>query len=294
MLRKWMALALALLMLFSCGAALAEPLTATDGLGRAVTFETAPQTCVSLTPANTEIVCALGLADALLGVDASSNYPEGVQDKQVVGDYAGPNVELIVQLAPDVVFAGVGLQNDVIAKLESLGVKVVCNEPAAYEDIRGGIELLAQVMGAQAEAETLIAQMNQEEAAALEGVQAGEPVKVYCALSFGEYGNYTAGPGTFVDEMIARAGGENVAAKTGIAWPEYSLEQLIMDDPDVILLMDYAFDGTLVDQFCGMDGYKELRCVQEGRVYAVNGDIASRPGPRITQALGEFARCIQG
>ena len=118
-----------------------------------------------------------------------------------------------------------------------------------------------------------------------------EPVSVYFALSFGEYGDYSAGPGTFIDEMIAMAGGENVAGDSEYAWPMYSLEGIVAADPDVILLSDYG-DGTTVDQFCALDGYGELRAVQEGHVYALTDDLISRPGPRIAEGFAQVVDAL--
>lgn len=283
--------ALLALMLAIAPTALGEAQSVTDGLGREVRLETTPQTCVSLTPANTEILYALGLQDALLGVDTNSNYPAEALEKEIVGDYYGPNVESIVALNPDVVFAGIGLQDDAIAQLETLGIPVVCVEPTQYDQITEGIRIVAQTMGAQDAAEVLIADMQAKQEEIIANVPKRDaPVKVYCAISFGEYGNWTVGPNTFIDTMISLCGGENVAAKTGISWPEYSIEQLIADDPDVILVMDYT--GSAAAEISALEGFKDLRCVQEGRVYGINSDTSSRPGPRIVEALAEFSVAI--
>ena len=116
-------------------------------------------------------------------------------------------------------------------------------------------------------------------------------MRVYFALSFGESGDLSAGKGTFIDELIAMAGGENVAAGSEYAWPMYSLEGIVAADPDVILISDYG-DGTVVEQFCALPGYGELRAVQEGHVYALTDDLISRPGPRIAEGFQQVADAL--
>lgn len=292
--QKILSLFLAVLLLVS-GAALAEetPTTVVDGMGRSVEIPAQPQTVVSLSPANTEILFALGAGDKVAGVDASSDYPAEALEIDKVGDYTGPNLEAIVALKPDVVFASTTLQAEIIDQLTGLGVTVVCNEPAAYADIASGIQLVADVMGL--DASELLASMEAAKAAALEKAVSGESKpKVYFALSFGEYGDWSAGSGTFIDDMITLAGGVNVAAASTEAWPMYSIEQLVADDPDVILVSDFMGDGSLIEALKNTDGYKDLRCVKEGRVYAVDANTSSRPAPRINEALEQIVAALNG
>lgn len=262
-----------------------------DGLGRTVVIDGAPETVVSLTPANTEVLFALGAGDSVVGVDSSSNHPAEVASvENIVGDYSGPNVELIVQLMPDVVFASTTLQSDVIGQMESLGLTVVCNDPTSYQEIEKGIALIAQVMGVDAQAVT--GPMKEKEAEILAAAETAKGKKVYFALSFGEYGNWTAGPGTFINDMIEMLGGVNVAKDAQVSWPEYSMEQLILNDPDLILVSAYGGDESIAEALKQADGYKDLRAVKEGKVYAVDADITSRPGPRIAEALKVFAEAM--
>lgn len=285
--KKILGLMLALMLLVGGAVMAEEATTVTDGMGREVSFTKTPETVVSLTPANTEILYALGLGDKVVGVDSYSNYPEEATSNTIVGDYSGPNVELITSLKPDVVFAGNSLQQEVIDQLTDLGMTVVCNDPTLYEDIYGGIELIAQVMGVDASEVTGPMRAKEEEIAAK--VEGASKVKVYFALSFGEYGDYTCGPNTFVDSMITMAGGENVAADTEVSWPQYSLEQLVSKDPDVILV---SGDQSMVDAFTTTETYKELRAVKEGKVFAVDADTSNRPGPRIVEALEQIAKAL--
>lgn len=287
MTKRILGLMLALMMLVG-GTVWAEgAMVVTDGMGREVKLDNIPEKVISLTPANTEILFALGMGDKVIGVDSYSNYPAEAANCDIVGDYSGPNVELVTSLKPDVVFAGNGLQQEVIDQLTTLGLTVVCNDPTQYEDIYGGIELIAKVMGADAAAVTK--SMRDKEAEIAAKVEGAPKVKAYFALSFGEYGDYTCGPNTFVDSMISMAGGENVAADAETAWPQYSLEQLVSKDPDVILV---SGDQSMADAFMAAEMYKDLRAVKEGKVFALDADTSNRPGPRIVEALEQIARAL--
>ena len=120
----------------------------TDGLGRTVEIPETVEKVVSLTAANTEIVYALGAGDLLVGADAYSDYPEEANDLPRMGDYAGPNVELIAAAEADVVLASTTLQQDAIEKMEALGLNVVCVEPTGLDELYEGIALIAAVVGA--------------------------------------------------------------------------------------------------------------------------------------------------
>ena len=148
--KKLLALLLILSLALS-GAALAEttyPFATEDMNGNAVTIEEQPDAVVSLTPSNTEILYALGAGDLLVGADAYSDYPEEANDLPRMGDYAGPNVELIAAAEADVVLASTTLQQDAIEKMEALGLNVVCVEPTGLDELYEGIVLIAAVVGA--------------------------------------------------------------------------------------------------------------------------------------------------
>lgn len=263
------------------------PVTVTDMLGGEVTVEQEPQRIVSLAASNTEILYALGVGDKLVGVDAYSDYPEEAKGIAQVGDYSGPNVEAILALEPDVIFASSKLQAEVIEQLQSLGAVVVSLESTTYEDIYRSIELAAAVTGSDASSLTQSMRAQQAEA---ESLAAAEKPSVYFCLGFGEYGDYTCGKGSFVTEVLELAGYEVVTAGVEVPWPSYSLEQLAADDPDYILV---SGDQATTDAFCAAEGYRELRAVKEGRVFPVDANVSSRPGPRITQFMLDAAKLHQ-
>ncbi len=264
------------------------PLTVVDTAGNTVEIAAEPKTVVSLAASNTEILYALGVGDKVVGVDAFSDHPaEALENAAVVGDYNGPNVESILALDPDVVFASNYLQQEAIDALKAVGVAVVSVEATAYDDIIPSIRLVADVMGVSADA--VIEKMNAEQAEALTLRDRCEGKTVYFALSFGEWGDWTAGDGTFIDGMLTMLGAKNIAAGLGVAWPQYSVEQLLEKDPDVILV---SGGEASAEAFCAFETYQALTAVKEGRVYGVDANTSSRPSQRITLALKEFAECI--
>lgn len=284
-------MALALMLALSpvlTGAEAAQPVDIIDSLGRAVTIESVPERIVSMSPSNTEILYALGAGDRVVGVDTYSDYPEEAAAlESKVGTYTEPNVELIVSLEPDIVFADNNLQQDTIDQLESLGVTVVSVTGTTYDDVPKAIELVAQCIGA--DATQVLADMEATRQQALALVNGDESKTVYYALSFGEYGDWTSGEGTFADDMINMLGATNVGAELGQGWLSISLEKLLEADPDVILIPG---DETMVESFKSDASYAELSAVKNGAVYAVDMNMSQRPGPRLAQALLEFAQIL--
>ena len=122
-----------------------------------------PQRIISLTPTNTEIVCALGLESKLVGVDTYSDYPESVKSIAKVGTFQDPNMEQIVALKPDLVLGGNKLQKDAIDKLRALGLNIVATEATDYEDVYKSIDLVGELTGAQQQADAVMADMKAKE-----------------------------------------------------------------------------------------------------------------------------------
>jgi iron complex transport system substrate-binding protein len=280
-------LAVLTLALSLCLPALA--VTVTDLKGREVTVASA-QRIVSLTPSNTEILFALGLGDRVVGVDAYSNYPaDATASLPKCGDYAGPNAEMIVSLQPDLVLAGNKLQADAITQLEGLGLNVLAAEADTYAGIPDSIRLIATAAGA--DPTSLLNEMAQKEQAILNAVAGKTPSTVYYAVSFGDWGDYTVGPGSFIYEILEKIGAVPVSSDSPVAWPMYSLEQIVNKNPQVILLGD---DETRGAEIYAQEGYKDLPAVKAGRVYLINPDISGRPAPRVLDAMEQMAEAIYG
>jgi iron complex transport system substrate-binding protein len=265
-----------------------ERLVVTDLMGRQVEIPERVERIVSLTSSNTETLYALGAGEKLVGRDEYSYYPEEAKQEPVVGDYNGPNIEAIVALDADVVLASTKLQRDVIDKLESAGVCVVGSEAGAFEDIGESIKLIAKVCGLEQNGEELVASMQERINAVAERADSEDKPGVYFIMSYGDQGDWTSGPGSFINSMIELAGGKCVTADGPVTWINYSMEQLIERDPDILLLSSYF----AVDEIKEASGYRELTAVKKGNIYPADADLISRPGPRIVECLERIADII--
>lgn len=267
----------------------AEPTSApevailTDMVGRQVELPAQVETVVSLASSNTEILYAIGAGDMLIGRDSYSDYPEEVADVAVVGDFNGPNIEAIAEAQPDVVLAS-SLLEDVINQLTDLGITVFCTEASDYEGIYTSIELIGTICGKTEEASALCAQMRETIDAVHAAAATENQPTVYYVMSFGEYGEWSGGPGSFINTAIELAGGIPVTKDMGETWVNPSIEQVIELDPDIILLSSLY----TIEDLSAANGYADMRAVKEGNVYLVNPDLVELPGPRIAEAVTTF------
>jgi len=264
------------------------PLKITDDVGRQVTIKSTPRKIVSLTPAHTETLYALGLADRVVGVDEYSNYPADAQSKPKVGAYAQISVEKVVALGPDLVLADT-IHKQVVPELERQGIAVVVLMPGNIEAVLKEIETVGQITGQQKEADALVSQMRKR-IAAVEDKLKGTTEKPRVFYEIDET-LFTAGPGSFIDDVLTRAGGANVAADAGTPWPQLTLEALVAKDPQVVLLADKE-SGQTPEVVKARPGWAGISAVKEGRVVNINPDLCSRPGPRVVDGLEEIARAL--
>lgn len=260
-----------------------EAAVLTDMLGREVALPAEVKTVVSLAASNTEILYAISAGEMLVGRDAYSNYPEAAADIAVVGDFNGPNIEAIVAADLDVVLASY-LQDDVLNQLTELGIAVFCTEAFDYEGIYTSIALIGDICGKTEEATALCAGMRESIGKVQAAAATEAQPTVYYVMSFGEYGEWSGGPGSFINAAIELAGGIPITKDMGEIWVNPSIEQIVALDPDIILLSSLY----TIEDLSAANGYADMRAVKEGHVYLVNPDWVERPAPRITEAVAEF------
>ncbi|MHB1017559.1 MAG: ABC transporter substrate-binding protein [Coriobacteriia bacterium] len=287
--------ALALAALAGCAGQTAEepsaaptaafPVTITDDAGREVTIEAKPERIVSLAPANTEIVAELGALDRLVGVTTYCDYPAEVADIEKVGDFVGPNLEAIAALDPDVVLLTTGIQADVVTQLEALGASVIAIDPQTLDEVYEAIEMVGAVIGETEAAADTVASMQLQIEDIAESVE-GAPVR--CFLEIAQDPLFTVGSGTLLNDLIEHAGGENVVTEAG--YVAYSVEQLVQADPTVYL----ATKGSMSDpsDIAGRPGFDSLTAVAGDRVYLLDDNLVSRPGPRVAEGIEQIARAL--
>ena len=262
------------------------PLTVTDDSGTEVTIEQEPQTMISVLPSNTEIVFALGLDEEVIAVTDNDDSPEEVNDKEKVGGME-LNVEKIVSLEPDLVFAGL-LNGDVVQKLRDLGVTVLVSEGESLADTYASIELIGKVTNRAAEAEAIVNGMKEDVSQVEEWVSNIPDEKRLSVWWEDDPELFTPGAGTMMDELITIAGGKNVAAKELDGWGQLSEEKVVEFNPDVIV-GTYGED-QVKEAVADRQAWSEINAVKNGRVYGIDSSLVSRPGPRLTEGLRELAK----
>ncbi|MBX5463984.1 MAG: cobalamin-binding protein [Clostridia bacterium] len=271
------------------------PVTLTDYAGRRVTIAKEPLRIISFAPSNTEILFALGLGRRVVGVDAYSDYPaqaEKLPKVSAPGPQLAYSVEKVVALKPDLVLTISGTEK-VDAQLRELGIPVLVIQPADLGQVLDSIRLIGRATGAVAQADRLAASMERRIRAVEAAARAIPPAKR--VRVFYEVWNkplMTAGPGSFIDDLITRAGGINIAHDAKTAWPEFSEEELLARNPQVILIPSSAAAERAAILGGQRPTWTRLDAVREGRVYVVDENLVSRPGPRIVDGLESLFRLL--
>lgn len=285
-------LSLLVSMTFGCQAQF-QPGTYTDDTGRGVTIDEIPQKIVSFGPSITEILFALGLGERVVGVSDFCDYPEAAQSKPTVGSAFSPSIESLVALEPDLVFT---VEHDQLnSELEALGIKFLILDPDDIDGIFRDIELVGAVTGTEDEAAELIGSMEDTIDYVLAQVEGAPEVSVFFIVDGTDLTlPWTAGPGSFIDALITMAGGENIAAGAPGAWVQFSIEEIVGSDPEVIIIqtMTGGVPTVSIEALEEHPIWGEMTAVSQGNVFLIDGDLVSRPGPRIVQGLEELARII--
>ena len=270
-----------------------QPGTYTDDMGRAVAIDQVPQRIVSFGPNITEILFALGLEEKVVGVSDYCDYPEAAKLKPKVGDAYNPSLERIVELEPDLVLTV--KQEQLNRELDALGIEFMVLDPEDIDGILGDIELVGEITGTKKRAEELIKDMQDSISQVIALMEDAPKVSVFFIIDATDPTlPWTAGTGSFIDALITMAGGENVAGEAVGAWVPFSLEQVVSSDPEVIIIqtMIAGIPTISKEELDEHPVWGEMTAVRQGKVYIIDGDLVSRPGPRIVQGLEEMAKII--
>jgi iron complex transport system substrate-binding protein len=271
----------------------AFPVTVTDDDGVEVTLDAEPGVIVSLTPAVTETLFALGVGDRIAGkVEDFFLFPSEAAGIPDVARYDGVDIEQVVGLEPDVVIAGGNFITppDAIARMRELGLTVVVVHAPTPEAVMDDIELIGSVVGRSAEA-AAIADRMRGEFAAVEAALAGVPrPRVFYELD-ATGAIYGPAQDSFLARMIELAGGDPITTGSPERY-EISIERLIEADPELILLADAPF-GVTPEQVAARPGWEVMTAVQTpGAIRPIDDETISRPGPRLFVGLQLLARTI--
>jgi iron complex transport system substrate-binding protein len=251
-----------------------------------------PTRIVSLSPNTTETLFAIGAGQRLVGRSRFCDYPPEVRSLPSIGGYVDPSLETILALAPDLVVGARGPAGPaLVEKLGALGIGTLFPATESMAEIDGMIEQLGARVGAAETAREVVTSLRRRRDEVAHAV-ATEP-RVRVLLVFGIVPIVAAGPGSFPDEMLAIANGQNVVT-TGTGYPTLGVERLITLNPDVIVNASMAgTPGNLGDGIRRDDpGWRELAAVRDGHVVAIHDEAVLRPGPRIGEGLAVLARAL--
>jgi iron complex transport system substrate-binding protein len=249
-----------------------------------------PERIVSMAPSCTEILFAVGAGDSVVGVTEYCDYPQEVKDKkdigeiEVIGGYSTPSFEKIVDLEPDLIVGAYGNPDDVIYRLIELGYLVYAQHPKNIEEVFAHIKVTGAITNCNENTASLLNELRnrmEEIEEKTESLEEEQRPRVF--YNIGDF--FTAGKETFANETFETAGGKNIAAyKSG--YFIMSLEELIDKNPQVIIC-DSGHGGMSIayDQIVNDERLKDVDAVKNDRVYKIDTNIISRPGPRVVDAV---------
>ncbi len=261
-----------------------SPQTITDHSGYETLIDHEPQKIVSLVPSNTEILYALGLGERVVGVSNFCDYPAEATQKPKVGDI-NIDFETILQLEPDLILTTGGMIDDT-ARLRELGMKVVVVEPKDLEEVLESIIWIGGFTGASEKATEIVEEMTKR-IKKVRDFAAKQEIKPRVFYEVWDDPLMTAGPGTFINSLITEAGGRDIAQNLPEQWAVYSLETLLYEDPEIILV---TWDD--ISKVYERETWQEISAVKNKRVAWIDQNIIARPGPRIVDALEEIQRIL--
>jgi iron complex transport system substrate-binding protein len=264
----------------------AEKIAYKDGIGRRVELPRHPIRIISLAPNITEIIYSLGAQDRLVGDTTLCNWPEDAKRKPKIGDLLNPNDEVILAAKPDLVIASTaGNDQGAVLKLIKLGLPVYVAAPRNVERIFQTIEDIGRITDCAEKGLQLVAKMKERLGKVTEKLAGLPPVRAFFITWFDPL--LAPGQTTFENDVLHLAGVVSITADIPEFYPRYSLEQLLVKDPDAILTVPHS--GDPIPDLKKTRGWKNLRAVKENRVYFL-GEFLQHPSPLFVDGIEELAR----
>jgi iron complex transport system substrate-binding protein len=262
--------------------------TFVDDAGRKIFIADPPTRIVSLAPSVTEILFAIGAGGQVVGVTSFCDYPPDAQAKPKVGG-AFPNLEVVLSLKPTLVLAPRDfIRPDMVAKLDQLKVALFILEANTIEDVLRHIQTVGRMLGRSEKADSVAADLRRRVAEVRTRTADAARPRVFYVLNSDPL--MTAGPGSFIHQLIELAGGTNVAAGAPVAYPRLSLEEVIKQDPQVILFPVGDDEGIPEQEQQRWLRWTTLSAVKENRFVRLPSVLLDRPGPRVVDGLERLAR----
>lgn len=265
------------------------PVKITDDMKTEVSIEKEPQKIVSLSPATTEIVFALGQGSKLVGRTDYCDYPAEATAVTSVGDFNAPNLEKIISLTPDLVLASDFISPEIREQIEAIGAKVVLYAPVSIDGVLDNIINTGAALNTNDKAKTLVEKMTADRKGIMDKAKTAEKQKTV----FIDVGNFfSAGPGSMLDAMLTEVNGINVATDTGKEWPQLTTEQIIGSNPDVYISL-----FSTPEEIKAVPGFDKMTAIQNNNIpyyefLSPDSNLVQRPGPRIVEGLKLLAEDI--
>ena len=287
------------LLVSACGPAAnpnPAPIVLTDGLGRSVSLAAPAQKIVSMAPSNTEILFAIGAGGQVVGRDEFSDYPaEAVKLPSVGGSMGTYSIETIASLKPDLVLAAEINTPEQVKALEDVGLTVYyLSNPKDLDGLYVNLKTVAQLTGRESEADALV-QSLQKRVQAVKDILA--PISSIFTVFYEMDGSdpakpWTAGQDSYLSQLVKMALGSNVGDSMKGDYVQMSQEALLVQNPSIILLGDAAY-GVTPEQVAARPGWRALQAVKDNRIYAIDDNLVSRPGPRLVDGLEALAKLLR-
>lgn len=263
-----------------------------DRLQRKVEFARPPQRIVSLSPATTELLFALGLGESLVGVTEHCNYPPAAQQITRVGagTLEGISREMIVSVEPDLILCKSDNHQPLVETFEKLNIPIMAIGPESLEELFQEAQWLGKICDREEAAAALVQSMQSRLALIRKAVTARtsdqKPMRVFYEVW--DEPLMAAGPGSFIDELLRLAGLENVVSDTSRRYPRVSAEVIVQRNPEVILAPTTHFEKVDISTFAKRPGWAEVAAVRDEKIFLIDGDRVSRCGPRLLDALEQI------
>ena len=260
----------------------------TDDAGRRVIIPTKVERFVSLAPNLTEIAYAIGAGQRLVGNTTFCNYPEQAKSVTKVGDTLQPSIERILALRPQLVLVSTASQLEAFtSQLNEHQIAVYITDPHDLEGVFRTIVNLGDLLNEPGAASELVKQLRARSETVERAVAKRPPVRVFFQLSGQPL--YTAGKTSFVTNLIERAGGRSVTSDVNEAWPRLSDEAALASRPEAVIILSGETMGADTKVAPALQNSPAVRT---GRVYSIDGDLLTRPGPRLVDGLEQIARAL--
>lgn len=264
----------------------------TDRLGRTVHFDQPPRRIISLTPSTTEVLFAIGAGEHLVGATSHCNYPAEAEQIPRVGGgtLESLNQELIVGLGPDLVLCKSDYHGPLLQNLDRLGIPALAVGPENLNEVYDQTLVLGRITDNAEEAAAVVQAMQRRvEAVVRQRPEGPGPIVFYQVW---DDPLMTAGPQSFIGDLLRLSGARNLFDETPIRYPKVSPEVVVAGDPDVILAPSTHATPITREAILKRPGWGQIRAVREGRVHIIDGDSISRCGPRLVDALEEIASVL--